>query len=118
MKRSVQLRRAINRTGWPEPIAQEVLDRRRRDSFGGYLWPSADELRMEFRGEKPMTGEEVVEELEWLLRCGVHPDQIAKQLGKEREALGKTAERYDRPDLAINIRPRALEGAKERRFAA
>ncbi|MDF2991874.1 MAG: hypothetical protein K0S37_2388 [Microbacterium sp.] len=108
-------RRDAARPAW---LVKEVAAKRRHDTFGGYLWPSAAEMRMELRGDKPMTGEEIVEELEWLLRCGVHPEQIAKQLGKERTALGKTAERYNRPDLAINIRPRLLEGAKERRIAA
>lgn len=43
---------------------------------------------------------EVVEEFEWLIGGGVHPNVAAQQLGRNPETLARMFHRYGRLDLA------------------
>lgn len=41
----------------------------------------------------------LVEDVEWLIRCGEAPDQVAQRVGKTLSAVERTLYRAGRPDL-------------------
>lgn len=45
----------------------------------------------------------VIEDTEWMLATGEHPDRIASRLGYTRDSLTRTLQRAQRPDLALRI---------------
>ena len=47
----------------------------------------------------PAVGEELLAEVDWLLKGGVHPLLIADQLHRTVGAIEITARRHNRPDL-------------------
>ena len=51
----------------------------------------------------PVDDAVTVEDLEWLLSVGEHPDRIARRLGRSLDALAAIARRNDRPDLAAPL---------------
>lgn len=59
-----------------------------------------DRERVARRGDKPMTGAEKLDEAQWLLDGGVHPEVVAAQLGATVAGLAKLAERHRRRELA------------------
>lgn len=59
-----------------------------------------DRERMKRRGDKPMDGVEKLDEAQWLLNGGLIPENVARQLGTNANALAKLAERHGRVDLA------------------
>lgn len=62
-----------------------------------------DAERIARRGDTRMTGVEKLDELEWLLDGGTHPDHAAAQLGTNIAALIKLARDRDRKDLATRV---------------
>lgn len=65
----------------------------------------------------PMTGAELVAEIEWLLEFDVHPAMICQQLGRTPAALEKRCRDRERPDLAAVFYPE-LKYARRGRSAA
>jgi len=59
-----------------------------------------DAERMRRRGDKPMTGAEQLDELEWLLDMGDHPIHAAMKLGSTPTALAMAARRHGHGDTA------------------
>lgn len=58
-----------------------------------------------------LNARDVVEEVEWLLGGGVHPDIAARQLNTNRAALARRLTRYGRHDLAKRFEPHSSERA-------
>lgn len=71
-----------------------------------------DPERMKRRGDMPMTGGEKLDELLWLLDAGDHPENAARKLGTNTNALIKLARDYGRMTLATRI---AAERVREDR---
>jgi hypothetical protein len=47
-----------------------------------------------------MTADEVLAEVDWLLNSGLHPDHIAKQIGRSLVAIETMARHHNRPDIS------------------
>lgn len=91
-------RRLAARRGWRSPLAWDDID---TDPT-----PAATEMTQS-------KGEQVIEDLEWLLDGGESVDQIAVTLGRSFEAIAKLAQRHGRDDLA-----RPFNAAAKRKDAA
>lgn len=53
--------------------------------------------------DKPLTGKELVEEVDWLISAGMHPQYVADTLGKSLAAIAIACRRADRKDLATHF---------------
>jgi hypothetical protein len=62
-----------------------------------------DKERQERRGDKPMSGAELLEEFSWLIDGGVHPMLAADQLGVKYSTLNRLAARHGRSDLFARV---------------
>jgi len=61
-------------------------------------------------GEKRLKGVELLDEVEWLLDGGVHPELVLQELGTTAARVESTARRHGRPHLsAVYMRVRAQE---------
>ncbi|WP_157831562.1 MULTISPECIES: hypothetical protein [Microbacterium] len=85
-----------------------VLDEQRiwrhLNTFGGYRWPDVEMDELEARrAERPMTGAEVLDEVEWLLDSGESPTIAAQTVGRTIAGLERTARRKGRIALANRI---------------
>lgn len=58
-----------------------------------------DEERIKRRGDKPMSGPEVLDEFEFLLNAGTHPLLAAQMLGVKYDNLQRLAGRHGRVGL-------------------
>lgn len=67
-----------------------------------------DKERTRLRGDKPMTGAEKLDELQWLLDAGVHPAHAAAQLGAKVGSLETLANRHGRAELSATLKAAAL----------
>lgn len=94
---------------WDEQLRAEAKVVRRRDTFGGFVWPEAArpvaQLVPKRRHVKQpkMTGDEVVAEVEWLLDNGANRWEVSAQLGRSLSALEKLCQRKKRNDLARQV---------------
>ncbi|MFA5898120.1 MAG: hypothetical protein WC829_03290 [Hyphomicrobium sp.] len=50
---------------------------------------------------------DLVEEVEWLLSFGIHPDQIAQAIGKKTASIERALYRQGRADLVTKLQGRA-----------
>lgn len=62
-----------------------------------------DAERIQRRGDKPMTGPEVLDEFEFLIDTGAHPLLAAQLLGVKYKTLHKLALRYGRAELFTRV---------------
>lgn len=62
-----------------------------------------DRERMKRRGEKKMSGSEMLDEFEYLLDAGTHPLLAAQMLGVNYQTLNKVANRHGRNDLFARV---------------
>jgi hypothetical protein len=49
--------------------------------------------------QKPMKGREVIEEFEWLIEGGWHPEMACRILGRRPDSMSRLLYRYNRVDL-------------------
>jgi hypothetical protein len=50
--------------------------------------------------QKPMKGREVIEEFEWLIEGGWHPETACRILNRRPDSMSRLLYRYNRVDLA------------------
>ena len=93
-------------------MSAEVFEHRMSDTFGGYDWGNPiipwyeirDELILDHldaqQKRKPLTGEEILDELEWLRDGGMSAWDALQQLGREWRSTSRLCSRYRRHDLA------------------
>lgn len=79
----------------------EVRTWRRDHTFAGERWPSAAELRMRMRGDRPMTGGEVLAELDWLREGGLSVPQVVRELGRSEDTLSRVLLSHDDDALFV-----------------
>ena len=85
---------------WDAQLVAEAAERRRVDSYDGYVWPSPKPRPVVRR----LPAAEVLAELEWLLDGGLTRWEAAEALGRTPNALLKACERAGRWDLARLMR--------------
>lgn len=66
---------------------------------------------------KPLNPEDRFEDIDWFLKCGVHPLLILEQIGLKVGSIARYCHRHGRPDLAAVFQPfeaeqKALKVAK------
>lgn len=96
-------------------VELEAFEHRMRDSFAGYVWGDPVRLWAEVREEmlaafaaapsKPMSGAEIVAELDWLREGAASPWEACEQLGRDGQTLARMCSRYRRADLARWLAP-------------
>lgn len=80
---------------------REQQEWRQLHTYGGYLWP--DVHRVERSQEPPMTVDEALDEVEWLLNAGMSPHLALEQIDRVPDSLRRSAERRGRYELARRI---------------
>ena len=69
---------------WPDWLLPEIREARVRDSFAGFLWPEPEP-------EPPLTGDELLSEVRWLLDGNMHPLEVANAVGKSPQTVYRAA---------------------------
>jgi hypothetical protein len=79
-------------------LTTECKKWRRRETFGGFLWPVTVEEK-ELKKQTPIREDEKLTEILWLLDAGESAHYVAQVFGATLTALERFSYRNGRPDL-------------------
>lgn len=84
-------------------LTTECKKWRKRETFGGFLWPVRVEEK-EMKKQLPIRDEEKLAEIEWLLDAGESEHYVATVFGSTLPTLHRFLYRHGRPDLGVRFK--------------
>ncbi len=81
-------------------LTTECKKWRRRETFGGFLWPITV-AEKELKKQTPIREGEKLTELDWLLDAGESAHYVAEVFGSSLSSLERFSYRNGRPDLGV-----------------